>query len=122
MKRIRFFLIATALLPLLCICQQGWWAVEVGLEADAVQVQTSVPLNQQPLGDERHYAEDAMQCAISVSPFSTKLTKWGETFPVISSANENWYHGMKKTAKSGHHFSSLLDGRSVVIRLHHLII
>lgn len=122
MKINRFFLIATALLPLLCVCLQGWWAVEVVLEADAVQVQTSAPLNRQPLGDERNYAEDAMQCVISVSPFSTKFTKWEETFPVISSANENWYHGMGKTAKRGHHLSSLIDGRSVVIRLHHLII
>lgn len=122
MKRSRFFLIATALLPLLCICLQGWWAVEVGLETDAVQIQTSVPLNQQPLEDERHYAEDAMQYAISVSPFSTKLTKWENACAVISSANENWYHGMKAPSKRVHHLLSLSDWRSVVIRLHHLII
>lgn len=77
MKRNRFFLTVTALLPLLCICIQSWWTVETVMEAeDNIPEQVVMVPNQLPLEDERHYAEDAMQYAISVGSITTKLTKW----------------------------------------------
>lgn len=123
MKRNCLSLIMTALLPLLCICIQSWWTVETVMEAeDTTPTQVVMSPSQQPLEDERHYAEDAMQYAISVGTFSTKLTKWDGECIVASADNEDWCLGTKCAASHSLHQPALSDGRSVVIRLHHLII
>lgn len=122
MKRSRFFLTATVLLPLLCLCLQGWWATQMGTELDMAPMHTSAPLKQQPLEDERQYAEDGIQYAISASPFSTKHTKWDNGQTALSSTDDDRCHLMKQPVKHSPHLPSPSNGRSVVIRLHHLII
>lgn len=123
MKRNRFFLTVTALLPLLCICIQSWWTVETVMEAeDNIPAQVVMVPNQLPLEDGRHYAEDAMQYAISVGSITTKLTKWNGECIETSAANEDWCLWTRCPANHAPHQPMLSDGRSVIIRLHHLII
>lgn len=123
MKRNRFFLIVTALLPLLCICIQSWQIVETVMEAeDTAPTQVVMYPSQLPLEDERHYAEDAMQYAISVGTFSTKLTKWDGECIIATADDEDWCLGTKYWVCHSPHLPAQSDGRSVIIRLHHLII
>lgn len=123
MKRNRFTLITTVLVPLLCICLQGWWTVKAVVEAeDAPPTQMVAPLSQLPLEDERHCAESVMQYAISVGTFSAKLSKWNGECLAVSAGSEDWCQWAKHPAKQSSHLLLQSDGRSVIIRLHHLII
>lgn len=113
----------TALLPLLCICIQGWWTVDTVMEAeDTTPTLVVMSPSQQPLGDERHYAEEVMQYAISAGTISAKLSKWGGECIIASAESEDWCHWTKQPAIHSLHQPAQSDGRSVIIRLHHLII
>lgn len=95
---------------------------QMGSELDVTLMHASEPLTQQPLEDERQYAEDGMQYAISATPLSTKHPKWNDDYTLPSSTDEDWCHLMKQPVKHSPHLFSPSNGRSVVIRLHHLII
>lgn len=122
MKRSRFFLITVVALSLLCICMQGWQAWQVDVKTNAMLTQATVPLSQQPLEDERQYAENTLLCALSAGAYATHTYKWEGTIagtPPVEGFTLDQLAGTAQTSLSLHPSS---NGRSMVIRLHHLII
>lgn len=122
MKKSRIILIIVIFLPLMCIGIQGRKAFQINMVTEAILTEAPIPLTQLPLEEERQYAENIMQCAISVSTLSVQATKWYGTLMGNSSDTEHRCHWIKNLIQIPPHFLYSSDGRSVIIRIRHLII
>lgn len=118
----RILLMSALVLSLLCICLQGWNAWQTDVETDAVLTQATVPLSQQPLEEERQYADNTLLCALSAGSCTTHHFKEGETVAGDLAADTSSFFQLTEADRTAALIHSPSDGRSVVIRLHHLII
>lgn len=122
MKKGTIILWMVMLTPLLCITAQ-WWRCSLAAEHPVEVVgQWEQPQPQQPLEDDREYSTSDMLCLLrAVTPAACQVKWQGGTAgnPSIHTAY------LPLSAVSGHTSSHLpfpVDGSSVIIRLHHLII
>lgn len=122
MKKSRIILIIAIFLPLMCIYIQGRKAFQANMVTEAILTEAPIPLNQLPFEEERQYAENIMQCAISVGTLSVQVTKWYGTLTGNSSDTEHKCNWIKNLIQISPHFLYSSDGRSVIIRIRHLII
>lgn len=122
MKKSRIIEPIVLLLPLLCICLHGWQALQAGKAICTVATETSVPLQQLPLDEERQYDDGLMLRTLTASTCPNHLSKWNGT-PGHNLADNGlpmpWDGNGDNTSS---HLLLHPDGRSVVIWLHHLII
>lgn len=122
MKKGTIILWMVVLTPLLCITAQ-WWRCSLAAEYPMEVVgQWEQSQQQLPLEDDREYSTGDMLCLLrAVAPSASHVKSQGGA---AGNASVHTAH-LPLLAVSGHSSSHLpfpIDGCSVIIRLHHLII